>query len=81
MMKKDISNFMKIMESLGQLNNNSDIKNNNSNNNINNNQNILSLNNLDKNNNIFNNNNQIPLLLNNFEIITISLIAIKCLYQ
>ena len=66
MMKKDISNFMKIMESLGQLNNNSDIKNNNSNNNINNNQNILSLNNLDKNNNIFNNNNQIPLLLNNF---------------
>ena len=65
MMKKDYSIFMKIMESLGQINNNCDINNNNFHNN-NNNQNILSVNNLDQNNNIFNNRNQIPLPLNNF---------------
>ena len=65
MMKKDYSIFMKIMESLGQINNNCDINNNNFHNN-NNNQNILSVNNLDQNNNIFNNRNQIPLSLNNF---------------
>jgi len=65
-MKKDYSIFMKIMESLGQINNNCDINNNNFHNNNNNNQNILSVNNLDKNNNIFNNRNQIPLSLNNF---------------
>ncbi len=64
MMKKDYSIFMKIMESLGQINNNCDINNNNFHNN--NNQNILSVNNLDQNNNIFNNRNQIPLSLNNF---------------
>ena len=66
MMKKDYSIFMKIMESLGQINNNCDINNNNFHNNNNNNQNILSVNNLDQNNNIFNNRNQIPLPLNNF---------------
>ena len=65
MMKKDYSIFLKIMESLGQINNNCDINNNNFHNN-NNNQNILSVNNLDQNNNIFNNINQIPLSLNNF---------------
>jgi len=64
MMKKDYSIFMKIIESLGQINNNCDINNNNFHNN--NNQNILSVNNLDQNNNIFNNRNQIPLSLNNF---------------
>ena len=65
MMKKDHSIFMKIMKSLGQINNNCDINNNNFHNN-NNNQNILSVNNLDQNNNNFNNRNQIPLSLNNF---------------
>ena len=62
---EDNSVFMKIMNSLGQLNNNYDTKNINNHKN-NNKQKISSGNNFGTNNNIFNNNNQILLSLNNY---------------
>ena len=62
---EDNSIFMRIMNSLGQLNNKNDSKNTNNHKN-NYKKNISSVNNFGTNNIIFNNSNQIPLSLNNF---------------
>jgi hypothetical protein len=61
---EDNSIFMRIMNSLGQLNNKNDSKNTNNHKN-NYKKNISSVNNFGTNNIIFNNSNQIPLSLNN----------------
>jgi hypothetical protein len=61
---EDNSIFMRIMNSLGQLNNKNDSKNTNNHKN-NYKKKISSVNNFGTNNIIFNNNNQIPLSLNN----------------
>jgi hypothetical protein len=61
---EDNSIFMRIMNSLGQLNNKNDSKNTNNHKN-NYKKKISSINNFGTNNTIFNNSNQIPLSLNN----------------